>query len=447
MLEEMLEYIQQEQLFHPRHDRILLAVSGGIDSVVLSHLFQQAGIQFGIAHCNFNLRGQESQEDEVFVRDLAQRLGVPFYATSFETQRQAQTQRSSIQMTARELRYQWLEEQRVEHHYQYIATAHHINDSIETLVINMTKGCGIRGLHGILPKQGQIIRPILFASKEEVGQYAQAQGLSHREDSSNYSDKYLRNKVRHYIVPQLQSMNPALEDTFEDNFKKWQDAEQLYQFAIDYFRRQICRWKDQQMYIDLMQLRQSPAPRSVLYEILAPYGFNTWQIPQILATAAHAPGALFMSDTHRLLKDRSHFILQKKEESKAGLIYYLNDIQNEEIHTPFGHFRAKVHKAHELVFERNRNLAYFDLDLLQTPLRLRTWRQGDVFQPFGMRGKHRKVSDFFNDFKVSRFDKEECPILESEGKIIWVVGFRSDERFKVTERTQQILELEFLGKP
>ena len=450
MLDDFLAYVEAENLFSPRYDKLLLALSGGVDSMVLAQILLEAGIQFGLAHCNFKLRGEESEEDAQFVRHFAQTHGLAFYYTSFETETLARQSQKSLQMMARELRYQWLEEIRQEHHYQYIVTAHHLSDSIETALMNLVKGCGIRGLHGILPKQSTIIRPLLFAHKEEIKAYALEHDLAYREDSSNRSQYYLRNQIRHQIIPLLQGLNPSLEHTFEENFQKWQDAEKMYQFGIDYFRRQVCRWvQEHQMSIDVMALRQSPAPRALLYEILAPYGFSSGQIPQIwLAATVGGSGALFVSDTHRLLRDRKHFLLQKKEDSKFDQVYYLEGLREvEDLETPFGRFRWQIYEREAGVdlpkFERDRNRAYFDLDCLTLPLRLRTWRQGDAFQPLGLRGRRRKVSDFFNDFKVSRFDKEAWPILESEGQIIWLVGFRSDERFKVREQTRQILALEF----
>lgn len=446
MLDTVLQFIQDEELFQPKQERLLLALSGGVDSVVLAHICKNMQADFALAHCNFQLRGEESEADAHFAQALAKQLDVPFFSVRFDTQKLAEQSRESIQMLARELRYNWLQDCLQSQGYDYILTGHHINDSIETLLLNLSKGCGLKGLHGILPKRGNIARPLLCLSKEDILEYAQEHGLEYREDSSNKKENYQRNSLRLKVLPVLKQINPSLEITFAENFQRFRELEGIYDFGIAHFKRLICRWKEQgRLYIDLIKLRQCPAPQTLLFEILSPYGFNASQVRDMWKQDGRMrSGRIFQSESHKLLIDRGHYILQERKEQEQAKPYLIEKLRNGRIESPFGHFELRVYPREELgELEKNRNRAYFDAEELQLPLKLRNWRSGDSFQPFGMRGKHRKLSDFFNDLKVSRFEKEASAILESGTNIAWVVGYRIDNRYALREESQWVAEFLF----
>ena len=280
MLKEFKGFIEKEGLIK-EGDQILLAVSGGMDSIVMSHLFQMAGYPFAVAHCNFQLRGEASDRDEEFVKHLAFELKVPYHIIRFDTEAYAKKQKQSIQLAARELRYQWLEEIRETNQYRAIATAHHLNDSIETVLYNFTKGCGIRGLHGILPKTGKLIRPMLFASREEIEAFVNQNDIAYREDASNASVKYMRNKVRHEVIPVLQSINPAFEKTIEENIQRFRETEAVLEGAIKQFRKELITRKEELILIDFTKLPKAGKP-TILFELLRDWGFNKDQVNQIL---------------------------------------------------------------------------------------------------------------------------------------------------------------------
>lgn len=302
MLDRLKSFVETHQLFQAE-DRVLLAVSGGADSVVLAHLFSNAGFGFAIAHCNFQLRGEASDGDEAFVKKLANDLSCPFFSTRFDTQKVMAERGQSMQIVARELRYEWLEEIRLQNDYQYIATAHHLNDSIETALYNFTKGTGIRGLHGIPHKNGAIIRPLLFATREEIEAYLATQGLTHREDQSNRERKYSRNQIRLDVIPLLKEINPGLEKTMQQNFRNLRETQWLFEFAAAQFHEKLVREIADGLAIQVLPLRQHPAGLTLLHEWLSPYGFTTDQLESALFENTQT-GAIFYSKTHRLLVDR-----------------------------------------------------------------------------------------------------------------------------------------------
>ena len=442
MLSNFITYIQQQELFRLSRDRILIAVSGGMDSVALVQLCQKAGVKFGIAHCNFQLRGKESDADAQFVQALAEQLSVPFYQVSFDTKETAANTKKSIQVAARDLRYEWLEGIRKTNDYQYIAVGHHHNDSIETLLINLTMGCGIRGLHGILPKNGLLIRPLLFSTRADIEAYIQQHKFDYREDSSNSSTKYTRNALRHLVVPQLQRINPNLEQTFEENFLRFRETEALYDYAIQQLKKETVTQKGNTLWIDIEGVSKAPSPLSLLYEILQKYQFKSSKIQYIYNRRSEESGALYTSKTHQLLRDRTHWIVSPISEEKASK-YTLANFDNKKGTTPIAGL-----ELHWEVFTEKINLKttsktiYLDMNRLNFPLHLRHWKDGDAFYPLGMQGKKKKLSKFFKDIKMNRFDKDATWLLcDNKGAIVWVVWQRADERFKVVETTQQILKL------
>lgn len=452
MLSNFITYIQQQELFRLSRDRILIAVSGGMDSVALVQLCKKAGVKFGIAHCNFQLRAQESDADAQFVQDLAQQMKVPFYQVSFETKKEAALTKKSIQVAARDLRYEWLEGIRKTNDYQYIAVGHHHNDSIETLLINLTMGCGIRGLHGILPKNGLLIRPLLFSTRADIEAYIQKGNFEYREDSSNSSTKYTRNALRHLVVPQLQRINPNLEQTFEENFLRFRETEALYDYAIQQLKKETVTQKGTSLWIEIEGVSKAPSPLSLLYEILQAYQFKSSKIQYIYNRRAEESGALYTSKTHQLLRDRTHWIVSPISSNNASK-YNLEGLnKNIDTHTKGTIDIENVAFQWEILKQKsnlktNSNRIYLDLDQLNFPLHLRHWKDGDVFYPLGMQGKKKKLSKFFKDIKMNRFDKDATWLLcDKKGAILWVLGQRADERFKVLETTKRILKLDLSSK-
>ncbi len=422
-----------------KSDRFLLAVSGGLDSMVMSQLFLEQGFHIGIAHCNFQLRERASDEDARFVAAFAQGQQIPFYLQNFDTSAIATQKRQSIQECARELRYEWLENTRSSEGYDWLVTAHHLNDNIETLLYNLTKGSGIRGLHGIPSQQGKLLRPLSEISRKELENYAQQQQIAFREDASNAEIKYRRNLLRHRVIPVLREINPNLEQTFRDNLQRFRESEVLYHYAIEQLRAQFVQNTDRGLQINWAQLQSHPARDTLLYEYLHPYGFSPPQIRQIAQGGVTASGRLFYSRSHRLLVDREHLELRvlTTEENKA----YLLEAGTTELSTTEGTLQIQLLDAAPESFPRDPNRAYLAAEHLQFPLRLRRWRAGDYFQPLGMDGHRQKLQDYFSNAKLSRFAKEHVWLLASGEQICWVVGWRSDERFRVKDKKALVYEL------
>lgn len=438
--DNFLAYINKHQLF-TSNDSIVVATSGGIDSVVLCHLMHQCKFLFHIAHCNFSLRGADSEEDEAFVEALAEDMGVPFHSISFDTEAIGKTWRMSIQETARKLRYDWLETIRSTYHCYAIATAHHLNDSIETVLYNLTKGCGIRGLHGILPQTGHLVRPLLFATKSEIIEFADLHDLDFRLDLSNTFDKYNRNKIRHHVVPVLQQINPNLEKTSAKTIENLKEVEELYLWSIQHIQKKIFKQEQETLVVDIETLRAYPAPKSVLYESVKDLGFNADQIHQLLERTTFHSGLQFQSTTHELLIDRGQLRIRPiaaVEEDSLLIPSAFGEFQ-------LGRDRLVFLGIQEIpaAFSRDKSVAYFDADKLVFPLNIRHWQDGDFFCPIGMEGKRQKLQDFFSNQKLSRFEKANTWLMESDGKIAWVLGYRMDERFKITNTTTRCLKVMF----
>ncbi len=437
MISNFLQYIASQNLL-PTGSKTLIATSGGVDSVVLCHLFIEAGLPFAIAHCNFQLRGEASDLDAVFVKNLSDDLEVEFHSTRFDTQIFAEQNKLSIQVAARELRYDWLEATRQLAGCQQIATAHHLDDSIETLLYNFTKGCGIRGLHGILPKNGHVVRPMLFATKKQVLDFAQAEEIAYREDASNLTDKYNRNLLRHHVVPVFEKINPSFQKTARENIERLREAEQLFDFALQKIVDDVVEKHPSEWRIDLQKLRSYPAPATVLFEVLKPHGFNNTQVYDILQSADNQSGSLFYGVT-TLLVDRFFLILSLGE--NTGGVVQINTISDTLIELPGGKTLAlSTHPSPPPSLATGPDTAWLDADRLQFPIQLRHWQRGDSFCPLGMGGKRQKLQDFFSNNKLSRFEKDRVWLLESGGEIAWVVGMRLDERFKVTQTTKSVVK-------
>ncbi|MGQ0828201.1 MAG: tRNA lysidine(34) synthetase TilS [Bacteroidota bacterium] len=435
MQNAFLSYIKKENLFTPS-DKILLTVSGGIDSVVMCELFYKAKLNFAIAHCNFQLRGKESDGDELFVKQLASTYKVPFFYERFDTSTHADKYKISIQMAARDLRYGWFEEIRKKEKFQYLATAHHLNDSIETFFINLLRGTGIAGLHGILPKQGKIIRPLLFATKNEIEAFAKKNKLKHHEDSSNVSDKYVRNKLRHHVIPIFKELNPDLENGINETVQRLKNVELIYKNEIENKRATIVKEEKNSVTISIRQLKKLQPLSAYLYNFLKLYNFNASTVEAIIAALDGESGKQFFSDTHRLIKDRDLLIIESLKSKVQSLKFKVKTTQKELF---FDGLKLKFKSLSKLSTSDFRlpTSATIDFHKLQFPLEIRKWEKGDVFYPLGMKGK-KKLSDFFIDKKLSISQKENAWLLTSKGQIVWIIGLRIDDRFKITDKTDKI---------
>lgn len=414
--------------------KLLLAVSGGIDSVVLAHLCQDAKLDFSIAHCNFNLRGTESDTDESFVTDLADALEVEIYTQNFDTHKYAENNGVSIQMAARELRYNWFEELKNILHLDFILTGHHANDNLETFLINFLRGTGPEGLSGIKSKNQSILRPMLQFSQIEIEEFAKKNGIQWREDSSNASDKYMRNKIRHQIVPVLEELNPQLLDSFAKTQEHLRESLDLVEDYISLLYPKIVKKNAYGYSLNIEFLKKIPHTKQVLYQLLKSFGFTQWEDVSNLLDAQ--TGKMVYSDSHRLIKDRDYLLLTEKRSNELNKEYNLEEGENFVIF-PMGTF--SISKVGKLGLPSKKSI-YVAKDKLQYPLKIRKWEKGDYFYPFGMNGK-KKLSDFFKDEKFSLPEKEHTWVLCSNNKIVWIINHRADNRFAVENKDKEILKI------
>jgi tRNA(Ile)-lysidine synthase len=441
-----LAYIKEKALFSLNHN-ILLAVSGGLDSVVMAQLFSLSPYSFGIAHVNYGLRGEESEEDARFVEQLAQQLEVPFYTTRLTAAESAQEAGVSIQMAARDLRYQWFDEVSQRHNYNWVATAHHMSDQAETLLLNLSRGTGIAGLHGISTKRGNIVRPLLFATRRELAAYAQQNNISWREDSSNSSLKYRRNKIRQQVMPVLKELNPRVEWAMQETAQRMRAAEGLLQQVVATLRPQLLEEREGHFYLDLPRLLLQAEPQYLLGELLVPYGgswqeagniLQTWQKPQ-----GTTSGKWFSTPTHRLVLDRQQLIISPLNSPEPAATTLMP--ADSQVLAGGNVLQTRRIAAKGYVIDPDPAVAALDFNKLHFPLQLRPPQTGDWFRPLGMKGK-KKLSDFMIDHKIPVNLKEEVQIVVSGGDIAWVAGYRPDERFKITPQTEEIFEIR-LVKP
>ncbi len=415
-------------------DKILLGVSGGIDSMVMLHLFRQSGYQVGVAHCNFQLRGVESDEDENFVRRNCRQWDIAFYSHRFDTKNYATEKGLSTQMAARELRYTWFNELLQKEGFDYLATAHHSNDSIETILLNLTKGAGLDGLTGIPAQNKKIIRPLLFITQEEIEKYAAEEEVLWREDQSNQSDDYQRNFIRHQIVPKLKELNPSLEKTWQETIYKLQGASEIISTSVEEWKS-----KNQKIEGDKIVLEKKGfdnSKRVMLWEIVKPYGFNFDQCENIINALGGQSGKRFLSNTHELIVDRESLILTEHQENWEQV-----SIESSQQEVSLGAKTLKFETADCTGLPiSDKNQAIVDEGLVRFPIIWRKWKPGDFFFPLGMKNR-KKISDFLIDEKVSLADKDSLTLLESNGEIVWVVGHRIDDRFKVTDQTRRVIRI------
>ncbi|TAH01267.1 MAG: tRNA lysidine(34) synthetase TilS [Sphingobacteriales bacterium] len=430
-------YIQQQQLF-TKADKLLLAVSGGVDSVALCHLCHKAGYHFIIAHCNFQLRGAESERDEAFVKQLGHNYNAEVVVKHFDTETYATTNKLSIQVAARNLRYEWFKKLMNEKQLQYIATAHHADDAVETTLMNFFKGTGIAGLRSIQPKQPGLVRPLLFASKELIYSFATSEQLSWVEDSSNKTDKYSRNFFRHRIIPVVEEIYPQSIENIKDNISRFKEIEQLYQQAIAQHRKKLLVQNGSEWHIPVLKLQKTTPLDTVLYELTAPFGFTPQQVPDIKNLLKSDTGKYVASATHRIIKNRHWLIIASAIAGTAvtsiieagETVCYLEQQSLQLQQLPADGYKIK----------KENTIAAVDAKQLKFPLLVRSWKIGDYFYPLGMK-KKKKLARFFIDQKLSKTAKEAIWVVVSDQRIVWVVGHRIDDRFKITAGTKEITEL------
>ncbi len=435
-----LKYIDQQRLFN-KGQKILLAVSGGKDSVVLVHLSQQCGFRFGIAHVNYGLR-ETADRDEAFVRTLGKELDVEVHVLKADVDGYTAEHGGSIQMAARDIRYGWMEELRQEHSYELIATAHHANDNLETILLNFSKQSGIAGLRGMLPKRGSLIRPLLRFTRSSIDAFVAAENLKWVEDESNASDKYDRNYIRHNVVPALEKINGSLVEAFAKSAEQLRDTEDIYQYGVQALLKKIVRKEGDEFYIPILALVKCPGYASLLYEFLSAYGFKSAQMEDIISSFSAESGKQFLSSSHQLIKDRKYLILAPI--AKTDKTYQLIDIKQDGFILDGKSFVVSVDRldaplsaeAFAEVVRVEGMECVLNYNKLEFPLKIRRWKKGDYFYPLGMGRKKKKVSDFFTDLKMSLLDKEKVWILEdSKDRIVWVMGYRIDERFKLNRKS------------
>ncbi len=443
MVEEFKSYIHKEKLFLPE-DHVLLAVSGGMDSCVMAELFRRSGYSFAIAHCNFQLRGEESEQDEAFVREIAENCRVPFFFKRFQTKSFARENRISLQMAARQLRYEWFDSLLTEEGFDYLATAHHQDDQVETFLINLARGTGIAGLHGILPKQGEIIRPMLFTDRKQISLFVEKEKISFREDSSNRSLKYTRNRIRHKIIPQFEKINPSFKNEMEQTIMNIRDAETIFRSVVDAEKKRLLIPDGNGFRLPVIELKKLKPGYTWLFELISGFGFSSSVTADIYAALDEIPGKEFFSPTHRIVKDREFLLIrplsEKKEFQEKDSVFYISSY-DQVIDKPI-RLKMNIIDHESFKIPRSENVACLDLDKLSLPLLIRRWKKGDYFYPFGMKNR-KKLSDFFIDQKFSLPDKESAWLLCCGKDIAWIIGHRIDDRFKVTDKTKKILQLIF----
>ena len=475
----MQKNIRVQQLLAD-NDKIIVGVSGGGDSVALLHILYLLGYECIVAHCNFHLRGEESDRDEEFVRKLAEKYSFPFKKIDFDTKKIAAEQKISIEMAARNLRYEYFENLRKEYNAQAIAVAHHADDNIETLLINLTRGTGLKGLTGIPAHNGYVIRPLLCHTRQEIYNYLKDNDLQFIEDSTNNDTTFVRNRFRHEIIPALEKINPSVRKTLNETILRFTEIEKFYQEKIEEVKNQIVNIEDSDksqndgLSIDIKNLLQQKNHKIILYEILSQYGFNADTINKIENCLQKNSGQIFYSEKYKILHDRDLLIVEAYNNSPVIAGYdpqspvlrgisafagtrlcrlaqprmtdrieekpFFISENDSKITKPINLSIKKYASTADFEIKKSKNIAYFDADKLTFPLEIRHWQKGDSFVPFGMKGQ-KKLSDFFINEKISRFDKEKIYLLLSGKEVAWVVGLRSSEKFKITSGTKKIIEI------
>ncbi|WP_190277377.1 tRNA lysidine(34) synthetase TilS [Taibaiella lutea] len=441
-MKHLLTKVLEEQLW--KHKKMLIAVSGGSDSMVLAALLKESGITIAIAHCNFGLRGEDSDLDEQLVNTWAKENNIEFYIKRFDIPEILKAKGGNLQETARELRYAWFEELRQEMNFDFVATAHHKQDSVETMLINFFKGTGIAGMHGILPQQGKIIRPLLQFTKDEIKEYATANNIPWREDRSNAKDDYTRNALRHQLFPVIESLFPNVLENLSGNTNRFREVELLYRESLERHTKKLLEQRQHDWYIPVLKLKKlQPVIQTILWELLQPFSFNPAQLKDIIRLQDAETGKYVESSTHRIIKNRDFLIITPNTTTEST--HVLVERNDSVISTSNFSLALKEKDFRPLDMDSIKHLQpeelCIDLEKVTFPLLLRPKKTGDYFYPLGTNSKKKKVSKYLIEQKVPLHEKELVWVLESDKKIIWVIGMRADDRFKVNAATKKILSL------
>ena len=437
MLQKFKQHLHQNFPFL-EDSKLLIAISGGIDSVVLAHLCSQLNLNFSLCHCNFNLRGQESDDDEAFVTSLAKSLKTPVYTTSFETEKYATKNKVSIQVAARDLRYTWFYKLLDANQYDYVLTAHNTNDNLETFIINLTRGSGLEGFTGIPPVNQKSVRPLLAFSRDDITLFAIKNGIVWREDRSNASIKYVRNKVRHKVIPILKELNPHVLESFQNTIEYLNESQSIINDAVKNISANVVSYENDVLKISCKEIDKLSNKKAYLYQLLQAYGFTAWN--DIVDLISAQPGKQVFSDTHRLLKDRNFLILTTINKSQSIKGPILIDQKVSEITNPI---KLTIQNTDDYT-SKNKEQIIIDKDLVNYPLSLKKWHHGDAMYPTGMTGS-KKISQLFKDNKLSLLDKEKIWILaDAKDHIIWVIGLRQDRRYLANKTSKNRLKISYL---
>lgn len=438
MLQKFKQHLHQNFPFL-EDSKFLIAISGGIDSVVLAHLCGQLNLSFSLCHCNFNLRGQESDDDEAFVKSLAESLKTSVYTTSFETEKYATKNKVSIQVAARNLRYTWFYELLDANGYDYVLTAHNTNDNLETFIINLTRGSGLEGFTGIPPVNQKSIRPLLAFSRDDITLFAIKNGIVWREDRSNASIKYVRNKVRHKVIPILKELNPHVLESFQNTIEYLNESQSIINDALKNITAKVVSYENELLKISCKEIEKLSNKKAYLYQLLQGYGFTAWN--DIVNLISAQPGKQVFSETHRLLKDRNFLIVTTINKSQSIKGPILIDQKVSKITNPI---KLTIQNTDDYTC-KNKHQIIIDNDLINYPLSLKKWHHGDAMYPTGMKGS-KKISQLFKDNKLSLLDKEKIWILaDAKDHIIWVIGLRQDQRYLANKTTTNRLKISYLS--
>ncbi len=445
--ERFTRHIQDEQLLDKRMD-ILLAFSGGVDSVVLAHLLQSTGFTIVLAHANFNLRAEESLRDQEFCINFAGRHGLSIRTTALDAGEYAAQHRVSIQVAARVLRYQWFDDlmrdpglfEQGQGRYRRLLTAHHADDNIETVLMHIFRGTGIRGMRGMLPEQNNILRPLLPFFKEEILEYARLNQLSWVEDSSNASVKYSRNYLRNVLLPVVEEVYPSAGKVLFEHIHRFREIEMIYLEAVDRYRKILFEIRGKEVYIPVLKLKKLPGLQTILFELMQPFGFSAAQTPDLLKLLSSNTGKYCESHTHRVIRNRAWLIISAVQDRNSSV--HIVDPDTDSILLPEGRLRIKAVTPSEANIFSDPYSVYLDARTIEFPLVVRRWKAGDYFYPLGMR-KKKKLSRFLIDKKMSLTDKEKVYVVESGGRIIWVIGHRIDDRVKLNPASERILHCSY----
>ena len=435
MIQAFNDYISQHNLTQ-KDNKILLAVSGGIDSIVMTDLFYKSGFKnIAIAHCNFSLRGEESDGDEKHVRQFALEHDIPIFVIRFHTKEYAKMHKVSTQVAARELRYAWFKRLRAEHGFDFIAIAHNMNDNMETVLLNLTRGSGLTGLTGIKAKNEYIIRPLLFATRQMIEEYSKENDITYREDSSNSENKYNRNKIRHLVTPVLKEINSAVEENISETSERLSEIESYIEQRVTEIRKELFNYNGDIISIDLKEFKNLIPNKSICYEVFKIFGLTASTTKDLMTIINGSVGSHVTTFSHRFMRDRETLLITPHEIDKIST-HIIHNV--EELNADKGFSAEVVEIDDNFIIPKSSEIACLDYEKIEFPLILRRWENGDSFSPFGMRGK-KKISDYLIDKKVPMVKKEKVMVLTSNGKIAWIVGERIDNSFKITNKSKVAL--------